>query len=91
MGFNPEPVSEIDDNLRLFIVCVERGQIPPLWLSEFMADGAREFLKGGKPWQKEGTSPEIRIRAERNQCLRSEVLRAIERFRYCAGDGCKRS
>jgi hypothetical protein len=43
---------DIEDRLRLFVVCVERGQVPPDWLLQFMADGAREFLRGGKPWQK---------------------------------------
>lgn len=43
---------DIEDRLRLFIVCIERGQKPPDWLLQFMAEGAREFLRGGRPWQK---------------------------------------
>lgn len=43
---------DIEDRLRLFAVCVDRGQAPPDWLLQFMAEGAREFLRGGKPWQK---------------------------------------
>jgi len=48
----PEHFPQIEDTLRLFVVMVERGQTPPNWLLQFMAGGAREFLKGGKPWQK---------------------------------------
>lgn len=43
---------DIDFNLLHFIKCVERGDQPPEWLMEFMAEGAREFLRDGKPWQK---------------------------------------
>ncbi len=43
---------QIEDNLRLFVCLVDRGETPPRWLMEFVAQGAREFLKGGKPWQK---------------------------------------
>ena len=38
--------------MRLFVHLVQAGQQPPEWLMQFMADGAREFLKGGKAWQK---------------------------------------
>lgn len=43
---------QIEDVLRVFISYVERGQALPEWMLQFMADGAREFLRGGKPWQK---------------------------------------
>lgn len=46
-----------EDLLRVFISQVENNVTPPDWLLQFMADGAREFLKGGKPWQKEGGRP----------------------------------
>jgi hypothetical protein len=41
-----------EDLLRVFIAQVESGVTPPDFLLQFMADGAREFLRGGKPWQK---------------------------------------
>lgn len=43
--------SSNEDILRTFVSHVENGRTPPDWLLHFMADGAREFLKGGKPWQ----------------------------------------
>lgn len=46
-----------DDLLRVFISHVENGITPPDWLLRFMAEGAREFLRGGKPWQKDGGRP----------------------------------
>lgn len=46
-----------EDVLNIFISKVESGITPPDWMLQFMADGAREFLKGGKPWQKEGGRP----------------------------------
>ena len=52
MDFAPDKWPRIDDKLRLFIAHVEHGRTPPDWLLQFMADGAREFLKGGKAWQK---------------------------------------
>lgn len=58
MTFRPEYYPRIEDDLRLFILCVERGQMPPAWLMRFMADGAREFIKGGKPWQKKDGRPQ---------------------------------
>ena len=42
---------EREFNLMVFIKYVEDGKSPPQWLIDFMADGAREFLRGGKPWQ----------------------------------------
>lgn len=42
----------IEVNLTLFAKMVEDGRQPPAWLMDFMAKGAREFLRGGKPWQK---------------------------------------
>lgn len=51
--------------LRAFIERVEKGITPTDSMLQFMADGAREFLSGGKPWQKgkggrppEGGGPE---------------------------------
>lgn len=41
-----------EDLLRVFIAQVENGITPPDFLLQFMAEGAREFLRGGKPWQK---------------------------------------
>lgn len=41
-----------EDLLRVFIAQVESGITPPDFLLQFMAEGAREFLRGGKPWQK---------------------------------------
>lgn len=43
---------KVEDRLSLFAFLVENGKQPPTWLLEFMAEGAREFLRGGKPWQK---------------------------------------
>ena len=52
MTLRPEHWPRIEDKLRLFVQHVERGREPPEWLMEFMAEGAREFMRGGKPWQK---------------------------------------
>jgi hypothetical protein len=52
MALSTDKWPRIDDKLRLFIAHVETGRTPPDWLLEFMADGAREFMRGGKPWQK---------------------------------------
>lgn len=49
---NQEFHPKIEDSLRLFVFLVERGDTPPEWLMQFMADGAKEFLRGGKPWKK---------------------------------------
>lgn len=42
----------VEANLMIFSKMVEEGKQPPQWLMDFMARGAREFLRGGKPWQK---------------------------------------
>jgi len=52
-------MSSIEFNLRMFIKHVDNGSQPTDDLMKFMADGAREFLRGGKPWQKgDGGAPE---------------------------------
>lgn len=43
--------------LRAFIERVEAGIPPTDEMLRYMAEGAREFLLGGKPWQKEGGRP----------------------------------
>ena len=43
--------NEIDYKLSLFLKHVEKGKNPPKSLMDFIADGIREFQKGGKPWQ----------------------------------------
>lgn len=52
MMARPEHFPDIDDKLRLFILYADSGKAPPDWLMQFMADGAREFLRAGKPWQR---------------------------------------
>ena len=42
----------IDGSLDLFIQLVEDDEPVPSWLLGFVASGAKEFRKGGKPWQK---------------------------------------
>lgn len=51
---------ENEELLKAFINQVENKIPSPQWLLEFVAEGAREFLRGGKPWQKgKGGRPSI--------------------------------
>ena len=52
MSFKAEHYPRNEDKLTLFIMHVEAKRTAPDWLLEFMAEGAREFLRGGKAWQK---------------------------------------
>ena len=49
--------SERDFYLQIFLKHTETGKTPPPELMEFVAEGVREFLRGGKPWQIQGGRP----------------------------------
>lgn len=57
MSFKAEHFPRNEDKLTLFLMHVDAKRTAPDWLLEFMAEGAREFLIGGKAWQKEGGRP----------------------------------
>lgn len=52
MSFKAEHFPRNEDKLTLFLMHVDAKRTAPDWLLEFMAEGARKFLKGGKAWQK---------------------------------------
>jgi len=52
VSFKAEHFPRNEDKLKLFRMHVEAKRTAPDWLLEFMAEGAREFLVGGKAWQK---------------------------------------
>lgn len=52
VSFKAEHFPRNEDKLTLFLMHVDAKRTAPDWLLEFMAEGAREFLIGGKAWQK---------------------------------------
>lgn len=69
---------EVEQNLKLFVLHVERGKTPPPKLMAFMAEGAQEFLKGGKPWQvKTGRKSHGSDWAEHSLSVKAYVLDLI--------------
>ena len=42
--------NEIEHKLKLYLKYIEKGDVPPLFLLNFMAVGATNFLAGGKAW-----------------------------------------
>lgn len=72
--------NEIDHYLELFCRFVEAGKTPPEKLQKFIAEGIREFLADGKPWQigPGGAPSRLSKWPKRKLAIQAAVLKEIK-------------
>jgi len=77
------PSTEEEYRLRMFLVFVEQGKTPPQHLLDFIAEGVREHLRGGKPWPKRpGTRHALQRHENREFAFRAHALKNVAEMNF---------